>query len=94
MLFDLLGVFGDPEETGKPAGDDLREGKRTALIAMTTERANPLQLQVLDKYFGKAGLYYFNVVRGIHNSPVKSDRIPKSVGAERTFITNLSSELF
>jgi len=32
---DLLGVFGDPSVTGKPAGDDLREGKRTALIAMT-----------------------------------------------------------
>ncbi|RKT82450.1 geranylgeranyl diphosphate synthase, type I [Saccharopolyspora antimicrobica] len=30
---DLLGVFGDPEVTGKPAGDDLREGKRTLLIA-------------------------------------------------------------
>ena len=32
---DLLGVFGDPSITGKPAGDDLREGKRTVLIAMT-----------------------------------------------------------
>ena len=31
---DLLGVFGDPEVTGKPAGDDLREGKRTVLIAI------------------------------------------------------------
>jgi len=30
---DLLGVFGDPETTGKPAGDDLREGKRTVLLA-------------------------------------------------------------
>ncbi|HZB67856.1 MAG TPA: polyprenyl synthetase family protein [Ornithinibacter sp.] len=30
---DLLGVFGDPEQTGKPAGDDLREGKRTVLLA-------------------------------------------------------------
>ena len=32
---DLLGVFGDPELTGKPAGDDLREGKRTVLLALT-----------------------------------------------------------
>ncbi|MGH4012573.1 MAG: polyprenyl synthetase family protein [Pseudonocardiaceae bacterium] len=30
---DLLGMFGDPEVTGKPAGDDLREGKRTLLLA-------------------------------------------------------------
>jgi len=34
---DILGVFGDPEITGKPAGDDLREGKRTVLIALTLE---------------------------------------------------------
>jgi geranylgeranyl diphosphate synthase type I len=30
---DLLGMFGDPQITGKPAGDDLREGKRTLLLA-------------------------------------------------------------
>jgi geranylgeranyl diphosphate synthase, type I len=30
---DLLGIFGDPRVTGKPAGDDLREGKRTLLLA-------------------------------------------------------------
>ena len=30
---DVLGVFGDPDATGKPAGDDLREGKRTVLLA-------------------------------------------------------------
>ena len=34
---DILGVFGDPAETGKPAGDDLREGKRTVLVAHTLE---------------------------------------------------------
>jgi geranylgeranyl diphosphate synthase type I len=34
---DMLGIFGDPDVTGKPAGDDLREGKRTVLIAMTLE---------------------------------------------------------
>lgn len=36
---DLLGVFGDPATTGKPAGDDLREGKRTVLVARAMARA-------------------------------------------------------
>ncbi|UWX54828.1 DNA polymerase IV [Maribacter litopenaei] len=48
----------------------------------------------LEEHFGKSGSYYYNVVRGIHNSPVKPHRIPKSVGAERTFNENLSSEIF
>ncbi|HET7690301.1 MAG TPA: polyprenyl synthetase family protein [Nocardioidaceae bacterium] len=34
---DLLGVFGDPDVTGKPAGDDLVEGKRTVLVALALE---------------------------------------------------------
>ncbi len=34
---DVLGVFGDPKVTGKPAGDDLREGKRTVLVGLTLE---------------------------------------------------------
>ncbi|WP_028649059.1 polyprenyl synthetase family protein [Nocardiopsis sp. CNT312] len=37
---DVLGVFGDPGTTGKPAGDDLREGKRTLVVAETLERAD------------------------------------------------------
>nr|WP_231951782.1 polyprenyl synthetase family protein [Nocardia terpenica] len=37
---DLLGVFGDPEVTGKPSGDDLREGKRTVLVAEALRRAD------------------------------------------------------
>lgn len=51
-------------------------------------------LEFLEKHFGKSGAYYYHVVRGIHNSPVKPNRIPKSVGAERTFNENLSSEIF
>ncbi|SFW53785.1 DNA polymerase IV [Cellulophaga fucicola] len=51
-------------------------------------------LPFLEEHFGKSGSYYYNVVRGIHNSPVKPNRIPKSVGAERTFNENLSSEIF
>jgi geranylgeranyl diphosphate synthase type I len=37
MRDDVLGVFGDPAQTGKPAGDDLREGKRTYLVAAAFE---------------------------------------------------------
>lgn len=51
-------------------------------------------LEDLSSHFGKAGGYYYQVVRGIHLSPVKPHRTPKSVGAERTFEKNLSSELF
>lgn len=51
-------------------------------------------LEFLDQHFGKSGSYYYHVVRGIHTSEVKPHRIPKSVGAERTFSENLSSEVF
>ncbi len=37
---DVLGVFGDPEVTGKPSGDDLRSGKRTVLLAEAVELAD------------------------------------------------------
>ncbi len=50
--------------------------------------------EFLAEKFGKSGSYYYHVVRGIHNSEVKPHRIPKSVGAERTFSENLSSEIF
>ncbi len=51
-------------------------------------------LDFLESHFGKSGAFYYNVVRGVHLSPVKPNRIPKSVGAERTFDENLSSEIF
>lgn len=50
---DLLGVFGDPNETGKPAGDDLREGKRTALIAYAYERGDTNCRELLKTKLGK-----------------------------------------
>ncbi|CAM4029926.1 DNA polymerase IV [Flavobacterium antarcticum] len=52
------------------------------------------ELDFLEKHFGKSGSFYYNVVRGIHNSEVKSERIAKSVAAEHTFDENLSSEIF
>jgi len=51
-------------------------------------------LEYLTATFGKTGSYYYNVVRGVHTSEVKPHRVPKSVGAERTFNENLSSEIF
>jgi DNA polymerase-4 len=51
-------------------------------------------LEFLEKHFGKSGTFYYNVVRGIHDSEVKSNRITKSVAAEHTFDENLTSEIF
>jgi geranylgeranyl diphosphate synthase, type I len=53
---DVLGVFGDPAETGKPAGDDLREGKRTVLVAMALERADGTQAALVRDLLGDPGL--------------------------------------
>lgn len=50
--------------------------------------------EFLVEHFGKSGKFYFNVVRGIHLSEVKPSRIRKSLGAERTFHENISSEIF
>jgi len=53
---DVLGVFGDPDVTGKPAGDDLREGKRTALVALALNEANDAQQQQLRRRLGDPNL--------------------------------------
>ncbi|MBU1251166.1 polyprenyl synthetase family protein [Microcella indica] len=49
---DLLGVFGDPEVTGKPAGDDLREGKRTVLIALARDALPGSAVRLIDELLG------------------------------------------
>ncbi|HEX3921827.1 MAG TPA: polyprenyl synthetase family protein [Streptosporangiaceae bacterium] len=53
---DVLGVFGDPGVTGKPAGDDLREGKRTALVALARERATAAERERLGRGLGDPAL--------------------------------------
>ena len=53
---DLLGVFGDPLVTGKPAGDDLREGKRTVLIALTELESTDSMRAESKKFFGASDL--------------------------------------
>ena len=51
-------------------------------------------LEELTRLFGKSGKFYYNIVRGVHNSLVKPNRVRKSIAAERTFSKNISSEVF
>ncbi|MEV4349875.1 polyprenyl synthetase family protein [Actinoplanes sp. NPDC049596] len=53
---DILGVFGDPAQTGKPAGDDLREGKRTYLVAAAFAALDQPARDELDANLGNQGL--------------------------------------
>ncbi|MDX3024941.1 polyprenyl synthetase family protein [Streptomyces acidiscabies] len=53
---DLLGVFGDPGRTGKAAGDDLREGKPTVLMALALRSASAPQAALLRRLVGSADL--------------------------------------
>lgn len=53
---DLLGVFGDEAATGKPAGDDLREGKRTVLLAIARNNADRSTVTVFDELVGDPNL--------------------------------------
>ena len=50
----LLGVFGDPKQLGKPVGADLREGKRTELVVFALDRADAQQRQQLNAVLGNA----------------------------------------
>ena len=84
---DLLGVYGDPEATGKPAGDDLREGKRTVLIALTLDRMPAEHLQRFDQLFGREDLDEDGVAW-------LRDQVDRSGAVQRTeeMITDLSRQ--
>ncbi len=60
---DVLGVFGDPAQTGKPAGDDLREGKRTYLVAAAFAGLDDSGRTELDAGLGDQGLDFDGVTR-------------------------------
>ncbi|WP_022924755.1 polyprenyl synthetase family protein [Serinicoccus marinus] len=53
---DVLGVFGDPGQTGKPAGDDLREGKHTVLVAYALAHADPDGVALVEASLGDPDL--------------------------------------
>ena len=63
---DILGVFGNSEVTGKPSGDDIREGKRTVLIAMTCERSSPDSRSKIERSLGDPTLNAIQVAEIQH----------------------------
>jgi geranylgeranyl diphosphate synthase, type I len=52
---DVLGVFGDPGMTGKPAGEDIREGKQTLLLVLGRQMAGPAEQRVIGTVPGRRG---------------------------------------
>ena len=60
----------------------------------TGKELKSFSLEYLSQYFGKSGGHFYSIVRGIQNSEVKPNRIRKSVGAERTFSKDLTSQEF
>jgi len=60
---DVLGIFGNPDETGKPAGDDLREGKRTVLLAKTMELADANSKATVKGALGNQNLALSDVMQ-------------------------------
>lgn len=62
---DLLGTFGEPDVTGKPVGDDLREGKRTVLVAEAMARLGPAEAADLEAMLGVRDLDAREVERGL-----------------------------
>jgi geranylgeranyl diphosphate synthase type I len=62
---DLLGMFGEPDVTGKPVGDDLREGKRTVLVAEAMARLDPRDAARLEAMLGVRDLDDSTVDEGL-----------------------------
>jgi DNA polymerase-4 len=80
-----------------PIGKFFGVGKKTAakMQSRGIHRGSDLKKwdqALLVREFGKSGVHYFNIVRGLQKSSVKPNRIRKSIGAERTFDHNLKGE--
>lgn len=72
----------------------VTQEKMSRLGIFTGKDLKSKDLEFLQTEFGKSGTYYYHAVRGVHQSEVKPHRTVKSLGAERTFLENISSEIF
>jgi geranylgeranyl diphosphate synthase, type I len=86
---DLLGVFGDAAVTGKPSGDDLREGKRTVLVALTRESVHSDERERIDGMLGDPGLTDEDI-RTLQNTVRESGAVEAT---ERLIAENVSAAL-
>jgi geranylgeranyl diphosphate synthase, type I len=82
---DMLGVFGDEATTGKPAGDDLREGKRTVMLAYARQQSDPSTLAVFDELIGDPRLDadQISVLRATLHSTGAVDRTEELIALSR-----------
>jgi geranylgeranyl diphosphate synthase, type I len=80
---DVLGVFGDPAATGKPAGDDLREGKQTLLVALAAARTEGADAKALRTRLGDPHLDIAGVedLQGIIRSTGALDEVERRITA-------------
>ncbi len=80
---DLLGVFGDPSTTGKPAGDDLREGKLTMLVAEALDTASDVERATVTTLLGRADVSMAQIhdLREILRSTGAVDRVEALIEA-------------
>jgi len=96
------GLFVIPPERGPAFVETLEVGAFHGVGPVTAAKMNRLgihtgldlrarSLAFLQEHFGKSGPYYYWIARGVDERPVRADRIRKSVGAENTFLQDLSS---
>lgn len=93
---DVLGVFGESATTGKPVGDDIREGKRTLLVAYAFENCTPAQSDELLSLLGKPNINTEEISRaqGIIRDSAALERVEADISsATETAINALSSPL-
>lgn len=88
---ELAPAFVEKLEVGKFHGIGKKTEERMNQLGIVTGRdLKATSIEVLTRHFGKAGAYYYGISRGIDNRPVQPQRERKSVGAENTFVHDLT----